>query len=133
MAKKILVVDDERHIVRLVQVNLERAGYEVIIAYDGVVALEKAEREKVDMVITDDWMPRMNGFELLEKLRSGDQFPDIPVIMLGASNQDAHIFQAYSSGVTSHFTKPFDPKQILAAVQRIFSLYGDEGFLGPAS
>ena len=68
MAKTILVVDDERHIVRLVQVNLERAGYEVTTAYDGVEALEAVEAEIPDMIILDVMMPRMDGFEALKKL-----------------------------------------------------------------
>ena len=66
MAKTILVVDDERHIVRLVQVNLERAGYEVTTAYDGVEALEAVEAEIPDMIILDVMMPRMDGFEALK-------------------------------------------------------------------
>ena len=120
MAKTILVVDDERHIVRLVQVNLERAGYEVTTAYDGVEALEAVRSELPDMIILDVMMPRMDGFEALKKLRADAQTKDIPVIMLTAKAQDADIFKGWSSGVDSYLTKPFNPRELLAFVDRIF-------------
>jgi len=120
MAKTILVVDDERHIVRLVQVNLERAGYEVTTAYDGVEALEAVQAEIPDMIILDVMMPRMDGFEALKKLRADDKTKEIPVIMLTAKAQDADIFKGWSSGVDSYLTKPFNPRELLAFVERIF-------------
>ena len=120
MAKTILVVDDERHIVRLVQVNLGRAGYEVTTAYDGVEALEAVRSEIPDMIILDVMMPRMDGFEALKKLRADAQTKDIPVIMLTAKAQDADIFKGWSSGVDSYLTKPFNPRELLAFVDRIF-------------
>ena len=110
MAKTILVVDDERHIVRLVEVNLERAGYEVTTAYDGVEALEAVQAKVPDMIILDVMMPRMDGFETLKKLRADDKSKEIPVIMLTAKAQDADIFKGWSSGVDSYLTKPFNPR-----------------------
>jgi two-component system alkaline phosphatase synthesis response regulator PhoP/two-component system response regulator VicR len=68
MPKKILAVDDERHIVRLVEVNLQRAGYEVVTAYDGREALEKVKSENPDLVVLDVMMPYMDGFEVLKNL-----------------------------------------------------------------
>ncbi len=120
MAKTILVVDDERHIVRLVQVNLERAGYEVTTAYDGVEAIEAVQSELPDKIILDVMMPRMDGFEALKELRANEQTKDIPVIMLTAKAQDADIFKGWSSGVDSYLTKPFNPRELLAFVDRIF-------------
>ena len=120
MAKKILVVDDERHIVRLVEVNLQRAGYDVVSAYDGVEALEKITAEKPEMIILDVMMPRMDGFEVLKELRGNAETKDIPVIMLTAKAQDADIFKGWSSGVDSYLTKPFNPRELLAFVERIF-------------
>jgi two-component system, OmpR family, alkaline phosphatase synthesis response regulator PhoP len=120
MAKKILVVDDERHIVRLVQVNLERAGYEILTAYDGVEALEKVKSESPDMVVLDVMMPRMDGFEVLKNLQADPRYQDIPVIMLTAKAQDADIFKGWSSGVSSYLTKPFNPRELLVFVERIF-------------
>ncbi len=120
MAKKILVVDDERHIVRLVEVNLQRTGYDVVTAYDGLEAIEQTKAEKPDMIILDVMMPRMDGFEVLKELRGNAETKDIPVIMLTAKAQDADIFKGWSSGVDSYLTKPFNPRELLAFVERIF-------------
>ena len=129
MARRILVVDDERHIVRLVQVNLEKVGYTVLTAYDGVEALEQVGKEKPDMVILDVMMPRMDGFEVLKKLQADAKTRDIPVIMLTAKAQDADIFRGWSSGVSSYLTKPFNPRELLTFVERIFQSL-DEGPTG---
>lgn len=120
MGKRILVVDDERHIVRLVQVNLERAGYEILTAYDGVEALEKVKTESPDMVVLDVMMPRMDGFEVLKNLQADPRYQNIPVIMLTAKAQDADIFKGWASGVSSYLTKPFNPRELLVFVERIF-------------
>ena len=125
MARKILVVDDERHIVRLVEVNLTRAGYEVETAYDGVEALEKVAEDLPDMIVLDVMMPRMDGFEVLKKLQSDAKYKDIPVIMLTAKAQDADIFKGWQSGVSSYLTKPFNPKELLVFVERIFQSMED--------
>ncbi len=120
MAKKILVVDDERHIVRLVEVNLQRAGYDIVTAYDGVEALEKVQSEHPDMIVLDVMMPRMDGFEVLQNLQANPATADIPVIMLTAKAQDADIFKGWQSGVSSYLTKPFNPRELLTFVERIF-------------
>lgn len=130
MAKKILVVDDERHIVRLVEVNLARAGYDVVTAYDGVEALEKVKTEEPDMIVLDVMMPRMDGFEALKRLQADPDTQDIPVIMLTAKAQDADIFRGWSSGVSSYLTKPFNPRELLTFVERIFQSLEDGGSRG---
>jgi len=123
--KKILAVDDEKHIVRLVQVNLERAGYEVVTANDGKEALEKVESEKPDLLVLDVMMPYMDGFEVLQSLRRNPGTRDIPVIMLTAKAQDADVFKGWQSGVDCYLTKPFNPMELLAFVKRIFQSEGD--------
>ena len=125
MAKKILVVDDERHIVRLVEVNLTKAGYDVTSAYDGIEALEKVAEDKPDMIILDVMMPRMDGFDTLKKLQADPETEGIPVIMLTAKAQDADIFRGWSSGVSSYLTKPFNPRELLTFVERIFQSLED--------
>ncbi len=120
MPKKILVVDDERQIVKLVEINLRKAGYEVVAAYDGVEALEKVESERPDMLVLDVMMPRMNGFDVLKRLQANPATENIPVIMLTAKAQDADIFAGWQSGVSSYLTKPFNPRELLTFVQRIF-------------
>jgi len=127
MPKKILAVDDERHIVRLVQVNLERAGYEVITAYDGKDALEKVASENPDLVVLDVMMPYMDGFEVLQNLRKNQATRELPVIMLTAKAQDADVFRGWQSGVDCYLTKPFNPMELISFVKRIFkSLEGDD-------
>lgn len=120
MAKKILAVDDEKHIVRLVQVNLERAGYEVVTANDGKEALQKVQDENPDLVVLDVMMPYMDGFEVLQNLRRNPSTRDIPVIMLTAKAQDADVFRGWQSGVDMYLTKPFNPMELLTFVKRIF-------------
>lgn len=127
MAKKILVVDDEKHIVRLVEVNLQRAGYDVVTAYDGVQALEMVKQERPDMLVLDVMMPRMNGFEVLKQLKANPETQEIPVIMLTAKAQDADVFKGWQSGVDSYLTKPFNPMELLTFVKRIFESTDEYG------
>ncbi|MCX6361192.1 MAG: response regulator [Armatimonadetes bacterium] len=126
MAKKILAVDDERAIVRLVQVNLERAGYEVVTAYDGREALEKVASESPDLIVLDVMMPYMDGFEVLETLKKNPETRDTPVIMLTAKAQDADVFRGWQSGVDCYLTKPFNPMELLAFVKRVFKSLEDD-------
>ena len=96
--KKILAVDDEKHIVRLVQVNLERHGYTVVTAFDGKEALEKVAAEKPDLIVLDVMMPYLDGFEVLKELKKDPDTRGIPVIMLTAKAQDADVFRGWQSG-----------------------------------
>jgi two-component system alkaline phosphatase synthesis response regulator PhoP/two-component system response regulator VicR len=129
MPKKILAVDDERHIVRLVEVNLARAGYQVVTAFDGREALQKVEAEKPDLVVLDVMMPYMDGFEVLRNLKANPVTAEIPVIMLTAKAQDADVFRGWQSGVDCYLTKPFNPMELLTFVKRIFDSQAgkDEG------
>ncbi|MEI7834569.1 MAG: response regulator [bacterium] len=121
MPKKVLACDDERHIVRLIQVNLERAGYEVVTAFDGREALKKIDEEHPDMVVLDVMMPYMDGFETLKHIRANPATRNLPVIMLTAKAQDQDVFQGYSHGVDIYLTKPFNPMELLTFVKRIFT------------
>ena len=128
MPRKILAVDDEINIVRLVQVNLERAGYTVVTANDGKEALQKVQDENPDLVVLDVMMPYMDGFEVLQAMRRNPATRDIPVIMLTAKAQDADVFKGWQSGVDCYLTKPFNPMELLSFVKRIFaSLDGGAG------
>src|SRR5688572_6625891 len=123
MARHILTVDDENNIRRLVEVNLIRAGYQVTGACDGVEALERIQANRPDMVVLDVMMPRMDGFELLKRLKSDPGTADIPIIMLTAKAQDIDIFRGWQSGVDCYLTKPFNPNQLITFVQRTFDAY----------
>jgi two-component system alkaline phosphatase synthesis response regulator PhoP/two-component system response regulator VicR len=119
MAKTVLAVDDERAIVRLIQVNLERQGYTVVTASDGREALEKIAAEKPDLVVLDVMMPYLDGFEVLATLRKNPDTLDLPVIMLTAKAQDADVFRGWSQGVDAYLTKPFNPHELISFVKRI--------------
>jgi two-component system, OmpR family, alkaline phosphatase synthesis response regulator PhoP len=118
--KKILAVDDEKHIVRLVQVNLERHGYTVVTAFDGKEALEKVAAEKPDLIVLDVMMPYLDGFEVLKELKKDPDTRGIPVIMLTAKAQDADVFRGWQSGADCYLTKPFNPMELIMFVKRIF-------------
>src|SRR6185503_16074215 len=127
MPKKILAVDDERHIVRLVEVNLQRAGYQVVTAYDGREALEKVKAEHPDLIVLDVMMPYMDGFEVVKNLKQDPHTAEIPVIMLTAKAQDADVFRGWQSGVDCYLTKPFNPMELLTFVKRIFDSFSATG------
>lgn len=125
MSLKVLVCDDERHIVRLIQVNLERQGYEVVTAFDGKEGLEKIRSEKPNLVVLDVMMPYMDGFEVLKTLRREPETENLPVIMLTAKAQDKDVFEGYHYGADMYLTKPFNPMELVTFVKRIAQGTGD--------
>jgi two-component system alkaline phosphatase synthesis response regulator PhoP/two-component system response regulator VicR len=124
---KILAVDDEKHIVRLVQITLEKEGYELITASNGREALEKVASEKPDLVVMDVMMPEMDGLEALAKMKSDPATESIPVIMLTAKAQDSDVFRGWQSGADLYLTKPFNPAELVTFVKRIFANDDDGG------
>lgn len=119
MAKQILVVEDEAHIRQLVQINLKRAGYEVVTAANGREALEAVRARHPDLVVTDVMMPEVDGFEVLRTLKADDATSSIPVVMLTAKEQDADVMRGWQNGADLYLTKPFDVRELLVFVQRI--------------
>jgi two-component system alkaline phosphatase synthesis response regulator PhoP len=124
---RILAVDDEPNIVRLIQVNLERHGYQVETANNGAQALAKIKANRPDLLVSDVMMPEMDGFELLANVRRDPSLMDLPVIMLTAKAQDGDVLQGYKTGADMYLTKPFNPQELLAFVKRILSSGGDGG------
>lgn len=124
---KIVVCDDERHIVRLIQVNLERQGYQVVTAFDGKEGLEKIKAEKPNLVVLDVMMPYMDGFEVLKTLRRDPETESLPVIMLTAKAQDKDVFEGYHYGADMYLTKPFNPMELVTFVKRITQGTEDSG------
>lgn len=124
---KILVCDDERHIVRLIQVNLERNGYTVVTAFDGKEGLEKVRSEKPDLCVLDVMMPYMDGFEVLKSIRRDPETENLPVIMLTAKAQDKDVFEGYHYGADMYLTKPFNPMELVTFVKRIAAGSNDKG------
>ena len=104
MRKRILAVDDQRHIARLVQYHLERAGYEVELAYDGAQALEKVRESCPDLVILDVMLPKLDGFEVLRQLKEDPATENIPVIMLTAKSDSDDALLAFVKNVLGPFS-----------------------------
>src|SRR5579872_3565795 len=98
MQPKILAVDDQEHIVRLVQITLERVGYSVRTAPDGAQALQQVQADPPDLVICDVMMPRMNGFEVVRRLRSDPNTKHIPIIMLTVRTGDTDVSDGWGVG-----------------------------------
>jgi CheY-like chemotaxis protein len=119
MANKVLVADDEIHIIHVVAIKLRNNGYEVIAANNGAEAYDLACREKPDIVVTDYQMPLMTGIELITKLRGDERTKDIPVILLTARSFAVSQEQQESLGVSSCLSKPFSPKELLKTIQDI--------------
>ncbi|HHV71263.1 MAG TPA: response regulator transcription factor [Clostridia bacterium] len=114
--EKILLVDDEVSIVEFVKINLERAGYEVIAAYDGNEAIQLAKRERPALIILDIMLPGLDGFEVLREIR---KFSNVPVIMLTAKGEDIDKILGLELGADDYLTKPFNPRELTARVKAI--------------
>ena len=125
---RILAVDDEVNIVRLIKVNLERHGFTVETANNGLEALNKIKESRPDMLVSDVMMPEMDGFELLANVRRDPTLMDLPVIMLTAKAQDRDVMEGYKTGADMYLTKPFNPAELIAFAKRILSSHsgGDD-------
>lgn len=117
--KRILVCDDEPHILHVVSTKLRNGGFEVLSASDGEEAFETAKREKPDLVMTDFQMPYLSGLELCAKLRSDPETQAIPVIMLTARGFSLTGDDLKNTNVRRVLPKPFSPREVLLSVQEI--------------
>ncbi len=119
MAKTILAVDDSASIRQMVTFTLKGAGYEVIEAVDGQDALDKANIHKVNLVLTDINMPRMDGLKLLELLRKLAHYKTVPILMLTTESGDEIKAKGRAAGATGWLVKPFDPKRLLEVIGKV--------------
>ena len=122
MPMKILVADDESHILNVVTLKLANAGFTVRCASDGQEAFEMATAERPDLLITDYHMPQLSGIELCQKLRSVPATFGIPTIMLTARGYDLSESDIQASGILKMLSKPFSPRQLLATVNEILGV-----------
>ncbi len=116
MAKKILVVDDEKRIVEILQAYLERDGYRVITAYDGRSALELARSNSPDLIILDLMLPEVSGWDVCRELRRESE---VPIIMLTARDDTTDKIIGLELGADDYVAKPFDPKEIISRVRAV--------------
>jgi DNA-binding response OmpR family regulator len=113
MAKlKVMVIDDEPDIVKLVKISLEMANFEVITAFSGKEALEKAQQIVPDLFLLDIMMPEMNGYEVCQKLKANESTRKVPVVMLTAKGQKGDAEQGLKVGAADYIIKPFDPYEL---------------------
>ena len=115
-ASRVLVVDDDPVIQKLLKVNFEMEGYEVLSAADGAEGLDQAGSGRPDVIILDVMMPKMNGLEVLAALKADDSTKNIPVILLSAKAQAGDVQAGLDRGANAYVTKPFDPLDLLDRV-----------------
>jgi CheY-like chemotaxis protein len=118
-ADRIMVVDDDRNIRLVLKYRLEKEGYHVLLAGDGVDALEKVRAEKPDLIILDLAMPRMDGFGFLEEIRGDGRASSVPVIVLTAYGFETNRARSLELGAVEFVTKPFSPRQLVAEVWKV--------------
>jgi DNA-binding response OmpR family regulator len=116
--KKILIVDDERDIVRALTIRLEASGYQVISAYDGAQGVFLAHKEKPDLILLDIRMPSGDGFSVAEKLKQTSRTTRIPILFLTGSPEREAEEKALALGARFYIKKPYDPEELLDAVKR---------------
>jgi DNA-binding response OmpR family regulator len=114
--KTVLVVDDERNIVELVRLYLEKEGFAVVTAADGEAALVQYERTDPDLVVLDLMLPKLDGFEVCRELRRRG---DVPILMLTARSEDVDAIVGLELGADDYVTKPFNPRALVARVKAI--------------
>ena len=122
---KILVVDDEKLLVKGVKFNLENEGYEVTAAYDGAAAVELAKKENFDLIVMDVMMPGLSGSEACMQIR---EFSDVPIIMLTARSEDSDKLMGFACGADDYVTKPFNILELKARIRALLRRAG-----GPAA
>lgn len=116
MAKKVLVVDDEKLIVKGIRFSLEQDGMEVDCAYDGEEALNMAKANEYDMILLDIMLPKMDGFEVCQAIR---EFSDMPIVMLTAKGDDMDKILGLDYGADDYITKPFNILEVKARIKAI--------------
>ena len=132
MSKKVLVVDDEKLIVKGIRFSLEQDDMDVDCAYDGEEALELAKANKYDIILLDLMLPKMDGLEVCQQIR---EFSDVPIVMLTAKGEDMDKILGLEYGADDYITKPFNPLEVVARVKtqlRRYQRYNNPAQIQPA-
>jgi DNA-binding response OmpR family regulator len=116
--KRVLIIDDEPDFVRVVQLRLEAAGYDVSVAFDGMQGVSSAHKEKPDLIILDIMMPAMHGHRVCEALKKSSKTWTIPIIYLTAKGSKEDEELAYKLGAEHFLTKPYDPQILLETIKK---------------
>ncbi|MBI1282365.1 MAG: response regulator [Anaerolineaceae bacterium] len=127
--QRILVVDDDREIVRLVRAYLEKERYQVLIANDGQTALHMVRREHPNLIVLDLMLPDRDGWEITRTIRNDSTLHSIPIIMLTARIEDSDKIIGLELGADDYITKPFNPREMVARVRSVLRRsQGDDNF-----
>ena len=119
MAKKLLIVDDSASLRQVVSMTLKSAGYDVIEACDGKDALTKLNGQKLNLIISDVYMPNMDGISFLKEVKKHPTYKFTPIVMLTTETEPAKREQAKAAGARAWVVKPFQPQQMLDAVSKL--------------
>jgi DNA-binding response OmpR family regulator len=116
---RILLVDDEKDMVEVINLRLEANGYQVMVATDGQEGLTMAREKRPDLIILDIMLPKMDGFTVCRMLKYDEKFQDIPIIMLSAKIQAADLERGEEMGADAYITKPFKADELLAKMKEL--------------
>ncbi|MBZ0092603.1 MAG: response regulator [Sulfuricellaceae bacterium] len=119
MAKIVLTVDDSASIRQMVAFTLKSAGYEVVEAVDGADGLQKAKAKAVNLILSDQNMPKMDGITMIKELRALPQYKTVPILMLTTESGETMKSQGKAAGATGWLVKPFDPQKLLEVVKKV--------------
>ncbi len=117
--KKILIVDDEKDLIETLSFRLNSNGYEVISAYDGQAGLDKAKKEKPDLIVLDLMLPKMDGYKVCGLLKKDVRYSGIPIIIFTARALEEDRKLGIEVGADAFVTKPFEPKALLAKIEEL--------------
>jgi DNA-binding response OmpR family regulator len=116
---KVLLVEDDPVILRLLEVNFELEGFDVVLAHDGAEGIDLARSERPDLVISDIMMPKVSGLELVAALKGDEATATIPIILLSAKAQSADLKAGLEAGADDYVTKPFEPLDLVDRVRAL--------------
>lgn len=119
MAKKILIVDDEPQLVKMIEYRLKANNYETITANDGQTALDLTRNEKPDLIILDLMLPNIEGYKVCRMLKFDQKYKHIPIIILTAKTQEADRKTGEDVGANAYMTKPFETKELLSKIAKL--------------
>ena len=118
---KVLLVEDDPVILRLLEVNFDLEGFEVVVAHDGAEGIDLARSERPDLVISDIMMPNVSGLELVAALKGDGDTAAIPIILLSAKAQSADVKAGMAAGADDYVTKPFEPLELVDRVRALIA------------
>jgi len=119
MKEKVLIVDDEKDIVKMLEYNLNKEGFRTVSVYDGEDALDSANRQNPDLIILDLMLPGIDGLDVCRELKKEEKTANIPIIMLTAKTQEADKIVGLELGADDYVTKPFSPREVVARVKAV--------------